>query len=388
MTYRYEKAVSGLTPVGRDVDSAAVLHPALVHDYLLVMRGAERTFAAIASCWPEAPIFTLLCDRELVGAEFAGHAVTPSYLQRLGPSQRGFRRLMPLFAHAAERLALADYDVVLSSSSAFAHGVRTKPGAIHICYCHSPFRYAWHELDATVRRMPAPLRPPTRTLLRRARRWDASAAGRVSHYIANSKLTQRRIHDYYGRASTVIHPPVDVSRFHRAPAEDFFLVVCEVVWHKRVAIALEAARLADRPLVVVGGGPDLKRLAARYERRGVTFAGRVSDAALADLYARARALVVPNVEEFGIAAVEAQAAGRPVIAAAGGGVIETTVPGETSVLVPAGDAQALAEAMRDGEFDRFSSDRIRAHAAGFSIEAFKRRLLAEVERVSQSSAAR
>ncbi len=186
----------------------------------------------------------------------------------------------------------------------------------------------------------------------------------------------------------MIHPPVDVDRFHCAPAEDFFLVVSEVVWHKRVAVAIEAARLADQPLVVVGGGPDLKHLIARYEGRGVTFTGRIPDAELDSLYARARALVVPNVEEFGIAAVEAQASGRPVIAAAEGGVTETTIPGETSVLVPAGDARALADAMRAGEFDRFSSERIRAHAARFSIDEFKRRYTAEVARVVQSSAAR
>lgn len=362
--------------------------PALVHDYLLVMRGAERTFAAIASCWPRAPIFTLFCDQQIVDAEFAGHAVGTSYLQRLRPGQSGFRPLMPLLPHATGRLPVGDYDLVLSSSSAFAHGVRTAPTAIHVTYCHSPFRYAWHEMEATIQHTPRALRPPFGALLRRIRRWDVSASQRVSHYVANSKLTQRRIQDYYGREATVIHPPVDVHRFHRASPEDFFLVVCEVVWHKRVVVAIEAARLAGQPLVVVGGGPDLKRLVARYGGQGVSFTGRIPDAELESLYARARALVVPNVEEFGIATVEAQASGRPVIAAAGGGVTETTIPGETSVLVAVGDAHALADAMRGGEFDRFSSERIRAHAARFSVDEFKRRYTAEVERVVQSSAAR
>jgi glycosyltransferase involved in cell wall biosynthesis len=365
-----------------------VSNPALVHDFLLVMRGAERTFAAIAACWPDAPIFTLLCDREKIGQEFRGHSITTSYLQRLGPRQRGFRPLLPLLPHAIQTLPVDGHDLVLSSSSAFAHGVRTKPGATHVSYCHSPFRYAWHEMRATIRRAPAPVRPLAGRLLRRIRRWDVSASQRVSHYIANSALTQRRIHDYYEREATVIHPPVDVDRFHSAPAEDFFLVVAEVVWHKRVEIALEAARMADQPLVVVGGGPELPDLSRRYAGPRVTFTGRISDAELEDLYARARALVVPNVEEFGIVAVEAQASGRPVIAAAGGGATETTISGETSILVPVGDARALAEAMRDGEFERFSSERIRAHAAGFSIDAFKRRFTAEVARVTQSSAAR
>jgi len=208
----------------------------------------------------------------------------------------------------------------------------------------------------------------------------------VTHYIANSQITRRRIHDYYRREATVIHPPVDVARFHSAPPEDFFLVVSEVLWHKRLEIALQAARLARKPLVVVGGGPDLKHLAAHYGGPGVTFTGRLADSALEDLYARARALVVPNIEEFGIAALEAQASGRPVIAADGGGVIETTIPGETSVLVPIGDVGALAEAMGHTDFDRFSSDRIRAHAEGFSTEEFKRRFLAETARLTQNAA--
>jgi len=211
-----------------------VHNPALVHDYLLVMRGAERTFATMASCWPGAPVFTLLCDRKHIEHDFASHPIFTSYLQRLKPTQAGFRGLLPLLPRAAEALPVKDYDLVISSSSAFAHGVSTNPSATHISYCHSPFRYAWHEMDATIERTRAPMRPIARELLLRARRWDVAASKRVTHYIANSRLTQRRIHDYYGRAATVIHPPVDIERFHRAPPEDFFLVVSEVLWHKRL----------------------------------------------------------------------------------------------------------------------------------------------------------
>ncbi len=361
--------------------------PALVHDYLLVMRGAERTFAAMAACWPGAPVFTLLCDREHVAQEFAGHEITTSHLQRLHHAQAGFRRLMPLFPRAAERLPVGGHQLVISSSSAFAHGVRTAAGATHVSYCHSPFRYAWHEREATIARAPAPLRPLAGALLRRVRRWDVGASERVTHYIANSRLTQQRIGDYYGREAPVIHPPVDVERFHSGPPEDYFLVVSEILWHKRLEIALEAAKLAGQKLVVVGGGPQLKQLEARFGGPSVRFTGRIGDAELDDLYARARALVVPNVEEFGIAAVEAQAAGRPVVAAEGGGVNETTIPGETSVLVPLGDVRALAEAMRETDFDRFSPQRVRAQAARFSTREFTRRFLAEIARVTQSSAA-
>jgi len=358
-----------------------VPEPALVHDYLLVMRGAERTFATIASCWPRAPIFTLLCDREGVQQDFAGHRISTSYLQRAHIGQSSFRRLLPLYPCAAERLPVEDYDLVVSSSSAFAHGVRTKPTAIHVSYCHSPFRYAWHEREPAVQHMPWLLRPLSRGLLGRIRSWDVAASRRVTHYIANSQLTRERIQDYYGRDATVVHPPVEIERFHSATPEDFFLVVSEVLWHKRLDIALQAAKSARKRIVVVGGGPDLKRLARRYGS-DATFVGRVSDDTLADLYARARALVVPNIEEFGIAAVEAQASGRPVLAADGGGATETIVPGETGVLVPFDDVDALAEAMLYTDFDRFSVDRIRAQAAHFSAHEFKRRFMAEVGRLT------
>jgi len=358
-----------------------VSDPALVHDYLLVMRGAERTFAAIASCWPGAPIFTLLCDRERTEQDFVGHRISTSYLQRVGIGQARFRQLLPFYPRAAERLPVEDYDLVVSSSSAFAHGVHIKPSATHICYCHTPFRYAWHERDLTVQHAPPPLRPLSRALLNRIRSWDECASRRVTHYIANSRLTRERIQEYYGRDATIIHPPVDVDRFHCATPEDFFLVVSEVLWHKRVELALQAAKRARARLVVVGGGPDLNRLAQEYGSQA-TFMGRVNDDVLTDLYARARALVVPNIEEFGIAAVEAQASGRPVLAPHGGGATETVVPGETGVLVPYDDVDALAEAMVHTDFDRFSSDRICRNAARFSTEEFKRRLTAEVGRVT------
>src|SRR4051794_25135921 len=166
--------------------------PALAHDYLLVLRGAERTFAAMADLWPAAPIYTLLYDDQVVGRRFAGHQITTSALQRLHTRQGSFRALLPLYPAAAERLPVAEHDVVLSSSSAFAHGIRPAPGAAHICYCHSPFRYAWHERDRAAREVRAPLRPALRAALRRNRRWDEDASRRVTTYVANSTLTRQR----------------------------------------------------------------------------------------------------------------------------------------------------------------------------------------------------
>jgi glycosyltransferase involved in cell wall biosynthesis len=357
---------------------------ALVHDYLLTPRGAERTFAAICDCWPDATIHTLLHDAASIGDLLGGREVHASALQRLGVRQEGFRRLLPLFPLAAARLLREPVELVVSSSSAFAHGVRPPGGATHVCYCHSPFRYAWHERARALEEARPWQRPALSLVLQRVRRWDVRAAARVTHYVANSRITQERIHRFYGREAAIVHPPVAVERFAPREPEDYVVFVGEVTRHKRVELAIEAARRADVPLVVVGSGPDLERLRALHGER-VRFTGRVGDDELPELVARARAQVVPNVEEFGIAAVEAQAAGRPVVAAAAGGALETVVDGETGVLVAPDSVDALAQALRDVDFGRFDRDRIRANAERFSTEAFKRRLVAEVERLAQAA---
>lgn len=346
---------------------------ALAHDYLLTMRGAERTFAEIARCWPDAPIYTLLYDAAAVAPGFAGHDVHVSRLQRLRVGQDSFRYLLPLFPAAVERLPVGGYDVIVSSSSAFAHGLRPRPGALHVCYCHSPFRYAWFERERALAETPRLARPAMREVLRRIRRWDLEAAGRVSRYVANARITQERIAELYGVEADVVHPPVAVERFSIAAPEDYLLFVGQLVRHKRVGVALEAARLAGRPIKVVGEGPDLERLRGLYGGAAVEFLGNVDDQVLGDLYARCVALVVPNVEEFGIAAVEAQAAGRPVVAVARGGVLETVVNGKTGVLVEGESAAELAEAIRDTDFGGFDPAAIEAHAEQFSAAAFRRR---------------
>jgi glycosyltransferase involved in cell wall biosynthesis len=359
----------------------------LVHDYLLVRRGAERTFAAIARCFPEAPIYTLLYDPSAMAHDFAQRDVTASRLQALRVRQRGFRTLLPLFPMAAEALPVHEHDLLLTSSSAFAHGIRPRPGALQVCYCHSPFRYAWHEYDRTLGSVRRPLRPVLSRALSRVRRWDLEASGRVGTYIANSRLTQRRVHDFYGRDSAVIHPPVEVERFAPGKAEDFFLVVGEVTRHKQTELALEAARASRTRIKVVGEGPELPRLREEYSGTA-EFLGRLSDAELGDLYARARALVVPNVEEFGIAAVEAQAAGRPVVAANAGGTRETVIPGTTGVLVEPGSVDALATALKTTEFEAFEPAQIRQNAERFSLSAFTTRLESAVAQAAEAHFAR
>jgi glycosyltransferase involved in cell wall biosynthesis len=344
----------------------------LVHDYLLVLRGAERTFAALTDGWPEAPIVTLLYDEAGTEGRFAGRSVTTSPLQRLGVHQGNFRTLLGAFPTATRRLDLSGFDCVVSSSSAFAHGVRPAVGARHVCYCHSPFRYAWHEQARALSEVPRPLRPALALLLRRHRAFDRRAAQTVDRYVANGEITRERIRRFWGRDADIVHPPVEVERFRIGEPGEHVLFVGELVRHKRPELAIEAAAAAGRPIKVVGAGPELERLRARYGA-GAEFLGRVGDAQLAELYAEAAALVVPNVEEFGIASVEAQAAGRPVVAVDAGGARETVVPGRTGLLVPDGDAGALARALRQ-DLTAFDPHDIRAHAQRFSAAVFRARM--------------
>ncbi len=373
------RAISDPSPVA----SAAL--PAqrvtLAHDYLLVLRGAERTFAAIADLYPEAPIFTLLYDEQGTHSRFAEHTITTSALQRLGVKQGSFRRLLPLYPYAVRRLELPSSDVVLTSSSAFAHGVRAPSGAVHVCYCHAPFRYAWNERARALAEVPGPLRAPLRLQLRSMRRWDVSASRRVDYYIANSQLTRERIMRFYGRAATVIHPPVDTHRFASGEPGDALLVVTELVPHKRVQVALEAARRAGVPIQIVGSGPDYRALHEAYPE--ASFLGRMRDEELVELYASARAVVVTSIEEFGITAVEAQAAGRPVIAAGAGGALETVLDGETGLLVKFGDVDSFVAAIEQLERIDFVPTRAVRNAERFSVANFQRRLSSFITSVAQ-----
>jgi glycosyltransferase involved in cell wall biosynthesis len=373
-------SANGRAPADRDV--------LLVHDYLLVMRGAERTFEAMADCFPGATIATLLYDPVATEGRFSRRSVRTSFLQVVAADQDRYRRFLPLLPLAVERLPVDDVPVIISSSSAFAHGVRPARDAVHVSYCHSPFRYAWHERDRTERAVPAPARPATRAVLGAVRRWDLAAAGRVTAFVANSKLTRRRIQDFYDRDALVVHPPVDVDRFAGPPdPRDYVLAVGEVTRHKNTEIAIAAAERAGVRIKVVGGGPDLPRLRARFAR--AEFLGRVDDRRLIDLYAHCRALVVPAIEEFGITMVEAHAAGRPVLAAAEGGALEIVTDGVTGVLVRPRSVDALAEALRATDWEAFDAARLRADAQRFSYGQFRRRFLAAVSSaVAQAAPAR
>jgi glycosyltransferase involved in cell wall biosynthesis len=353
---------------------------ALVHDFLLDLRGAERVFAAICDTWPEADVYTAVYDERGTEGRFASRRPRTSFLQRVHPTARTFRPLLPFYPHAIESLDLGGYDVVVSSSSAWAHGVLVDPGAVHVCYCHNPFRYAWSEREATLAARSALSRPALRLLLNRWRQWDWIAAQRVDRYVANSELTAARVRRYLGRDSTVLHPPVELGRFATAAREaigEHYLVLAELMAHKRIDVAVRAFNALGRPLVVVGDGPEARRL-RRMAGPNVTFTGRASDARVADLLRTARALVVTAAEEFGIAAVEALASGRPVIALGSGGVLESVVEGETGAYYGESTPQSLAAVVE--AFDPMQVDPAACIAAAerFGTERFQASLRAIV----------
>ncbi|MGH2842535.1 MAG: glycosyltransferase, partial [Solirubrobacteraceae bacterium] len=310
--------------------------------------------------------------------------VRTSPLQRLRLNQTTFKAALPLMPAAPRRLDVSGHGLVISSSSAFAHGVDVDPGAAHVCYCHTPFRYAWYEREAAVAQAPAPARPLIAATLTAIRRWDFAKAQRPTHYVANSRVCQERIRRFWGREAPIVHPPVELARFAPGQPEDFVLLVGELVRHKQWELALRAARRAGVPVKVVGGGSDAARLRALY-RDHAEFLGRVSDTELAALYARARALVVPNAEEFGVAAVEAQAAGRPVVAARAGGALETVTEGVTGAFFEPGDADSLTAILSDPAMDRLRPQDAVANAGRFSAQAFQEAMLDQIHQALRHS---
>jgi glycosyltransferase involved in cell wall biosynthesis len=351
---------------------------ALVHDFLLDLRGAERVFAAICDAWPEADVFTAVYDESGTEGRFADRSPQASFLQRLRPTSRTFRPLLPLYPHAVESLDLRGYDIVVSSSSAWAHGVLVDPGAVHVCYCHNPFRYAWSEREATLEARNPLTRPALRVLLSRWRQWDWIAAQRVDRYVANSTVTAARIRRYFGRDSTVLHPPVELARFAPGAVGGHYLVLAELMAHKRIDVAIRAFNALKLPLVVVGDGPEWRRL-RRLAGPTVRLTGRLADGDVAELLRSAQALVVTAEEEFGIAAVESLASGRPVIALRSGGVLETVSEGRTGTFYDDGDdPRALAAAVAG--FDPGAVDPADCVAAArrFGVEPFQERLRAVV----------
>jgi glycosyltransferase involved in cell wall biosynthesis len=366
---------------------------ALVHDWLTGMRGGERVLDELAGLFPDADLYTLFHVPGSTSERIERLRIFASPLSRVAGAARHYRKLLPLYPWAIERFQLSGYDLVLSSSHAVAKGVRVDPRTPHVCYCHTPMRYIWDQADAYLGQ--GLRRAAATPLLLYLRRFDArtSRPDRVQRFVANSRTVAARIRERYGREAGVVYPPVALDRIrpNGRPPEDFFLLVGGFVAYKREDLVLEAFRRLRLRLVVAGDGPQRARRMAQAPP-GVEFLGRVSDAELFDLYARARALVFPAEEDFGIAAVEAQAAGRPVIAFGRGGACESVIAQGTAA-APTGlffaeqSAEALAEAVRaferlEGEFDPRA---IRENALRFAPEHFRAGIQREIAEVLEQA---
>ena len=355
------------------------LRVALVHDFLLDLRGAERVFLQLCAMFPQADIFTAVYDPVGTQGRFEHRNVITSGLQKLRPTARNFRPLLPFYPAAIESLDLRGYNLVISSSSAWAHGVIPDENAVHVCYCHNPFRYAWTEREATLEARNILVRPALAQVLHRWRQWDFIAAQRVDAYVSNSKTTQQRLERYFSRESTVIYPPVEIDRFSPGPVADHHLVLSELIAHKRIEIVVRAFSRLGLPLIIAGDGPDARRL-QRLAGPSVKFAGRISDHQAEQLLRSSQSLVVAATEEFGIAAVEAQASGRPVIALRAGGLLETVIEGETGIFFDRADPASLCAALEGFEQSSFSTNDCVAQAQRFSPERFVQQFAAVVEK--------
>src|SRR6185436_14497750 len=378
---------------------AHFMRVALIHDWLTGMRGGEKVLDVLCELHPDADIFTLIHRRGSVSPAIERHRIETSFVQWLPRAHVHYRRYLPLFPFAIEQFDLDPYELVISSSHCVAKSAISPGRAPHLCYCHSPMRYAWDQFDAYFgpgRVGPMASRWLYRPLLARLARWDAATARRVDRFVANSHHVAGRIRRYYNREATIVYPPVDTSFYHpdTTPPGQHFLIVSALVPYKRIDVAIDACRRAGASLRIVGDGPDRARLERHANGSATTpggspstslgtsrveFIGRATNDEIRDEYRRALAVLLPGEEDFGIVPVEAQACGRPVVAFARGGALETVIPGDTGILFDELSPASLAAALERAAATRFDVDRLRANAERFSHERHVEKMRAVVE---------
>ncbi len=350
------------------------LKVALVHDYLNQYGGAERVLEELHTLFPSAPVYTSMYWPEKMSATIRGLDIRTSFMQRLPLVTRNHQPFLLLYPLAFESFDLSGYDVVISNSSAFCKGVITPPDTLHVSYCLTPMRWVWNYHAYVEReRLGTAARLVLPAAISQLRSWDVATAQNVDRFLAISRTVAARIRKYYRRDAKVIYPPVNCDAFALTSGreEDYYLIVSRLIPYKRIDLAVDAfTRLGIRLKIVGSGGRDLAALRGR-AGRNVEFVGRVSDAELKQLYARCRALVFPGEEDFGIAPLEANASGRPVIAYAGGGALDTVVDGRTGVLFEEQQVECLIEAIRRAEATAWDSDELRAHAKRFDSQVFR-----------------
>ncbi|WP_081774006.1 glycosyltransferase [Ahrensia sp. 13_GOM-1096m] len=354
---------------------------AIVHYWLVSMRGGEKVVEALCDMYPEADIFTLLYDPSAVSSKIRERNVTSSFLQKFPGANKYYQFLLPLMPFALESLDLTGYDLILSSESGPAKGVIPQPNAVHICYCHSPMRYLWdhyHFYRSTASFMQRIAMSFVAPLLRS---WDVNTSARVDRFIANSHHVAARIGKYYRRSASVIYPPVAIEDFKPChDIGDFYLCAGQLVAYKRVDLAIEAFNKSGRKLVIIGEGAELVRLKA-IAGPSISFLGRVDFGVLKDHLARCRALVFPGEEDFGIVPVEAMASGRPVIAYGSGGALETVIHGSTGILFQEQTADDLADAvdMFEEHVELFVPSQIVKTVSKFAGSEFKNAIFQVIE---------
>jgi glycosyltransferase involved in cell wall biosynthesis len=352
---------------------------ALVHDWLNQIGGAEDVLETLVEMFPHAPIHTSMYWQEGMPSAYRSWDIRATWMDRLPAIYPHHQPYLPLYPLAFARLDLSGYDVVLTNKSGFCHGVRTGE-ALHVCYCLAPTRYVWDfESYAAREALPGALKAALRPIVALLRRWDYQAAQRVDHFIAISREVQARIHRYYGRDSVIIYPPVDTARFHPVPThDDYYLIVSRLIPYKRIDLAVRAFNQLGLPLVIAGAGRDREALEA-LAGPTVTFLGRVPDEDLPDLFARCRAYVLPGVEDFCIAPLQAQAAGRPAIAFGAGGALDTVIEGETGAFFHQQTPETLATTVRAFDPDSIAPRACTENAARFDARVFKQQLRRFIE---------
>jgi len=360
---------------------------ALVHDWLNQIGGAEDVLDVLVNHYPDSPVYTSIFAADLMPAHYLDWHIHTLWIDHLPAIHRRHQAYLPFYPLAWHQLNLSEYDVVLSNKSGFCHGLQFDASTLHICYCLAPTRYVWQLENYLAREgLGKPVEWMLRPLMALARRWDYAAAQRVSHFIAISSAIKQRIRTFYNRHASIIFPPVDTSRFQPLPlseVEDYFLVVSRLIPYKRIDLAVAAATALGLPLKVAGKGRDLERLQAMADDN-VEFLGYVSDAELPKLMAKCKAFLFPGLEDFGITSVQAQSAGRPVIAYRGGGALDTVIPGVTGEHFDSMTAASLKSAMQNFDPRRYDPEKIRAHARRFDTSIFTRQIHAFVEQAWQA----
>lgn len=355
---------------------------ALVHDWMNQVGGAEDVLVDLVSMFPEAPIYTSIYAPDIMPAFYRQWDIRTLWLDRMPAIHRHHQPYLPLYPLAWGGLDLSEYDVVLSNKSGFCHGLQHGANTLHICYCLAPTRYVW-QFDSYIARegIGAAVATALKPLIAAMQRWDYGAAKRVDHFIAISTDIQNRIRQFYDRESVIIYPPVDTGRFAAArtdEVEDYFLVVSRLIPYKRIDLAVQAATKLGVPLKIGGKGRDLDRLR---EMAGPTveFLGYVPDEALPSLMARCKAFIFPGLEDFGITPVQAQAAGRPVIAYGAGGALDTVIPGVTGEHFGQLTVESLMAVMANFDAERYNPAQVQSHAAKFDKAVFAEQLRSYIE---------